>query len=481
MAKPKVIVAPQAGSQSDFINNHCDIVFYGGAAGSGKSHALLMDALQYITDPNFYAVYFRQNTTQLEGSLWPAAKRMYTQFGGVFREKEKTCTFPSGAKIKFGYMELEKHADFHQGIEYSGIYWDEFTHFSEYQFHYLRSRMRSQARNKSFMKCSMNPDRDHFVYEWVKPYLYAQDEVNEDGTQNFEKMKGCPNRELCGKVRYFLIKGNDMFSYWTMEELLNEYPDTKQADIRTYTFISGTIDDNPILDEIEPAYRSQLDNLPRVSRLRLRYGNWDVRPEGSGYFQRSWVEIVPQAPRSATRVRSWDLASTLPSEIYPNPDWTAGVRMSKDREGIYYVEDVIRFRDRPDGVMTKMKEAGVEDGADVLITVPQDPGAAGKSTALQQIRALAEQGNTAKAKTTHANKVTRFSPFSAMAEAGMVKVVEGSWNNAYFSELEAFTGDGKTKDDQVDATSDAFITLAEKKHVPSFQMPHFGQVNPFSR
>lgn len=155
--------------------------------------------------------------------------------------------------------------------------------------------------------------------------------------------------------------------------------------------------------------------------------------------------------------------------------------MSKDRDGIYYIEDVIRFRDRPDGVISKMKEAGINDGADVLITVPQDPGAAGKSTALQQIRALAEQGNTAKAKPTHANKVTRFSPFSAMAEAGMVKVVEGSWNNVYFSELEAFTGDGKTKDDQVDATSDAFITLAEKKHVPSFQMPHFGQANPFRR
>lgn len=175
--------------------------------------------------------------------------------------------------------------------------------------------------------------------------------------------------------------------------------------------------------------------------------NWDVRPEGSGYFQRDWVEIVPQAPRSATRVRSWDLASTLPSEVYANPDWTVGVRMSKDKEGIYYIEDVIRFRDRPDGVISRMKEAGLHDGVDVLITVPQDPGAAGKSTALQQIRALAEQGNTAKIKATHANKVTRFSPFSAMAEAGMVKVVEGSWNNAYFSELEAFTGEGKAKDD----------------------------------
>lgn len=67
MAKQKVTVAPQAGSQADFLNCHDDIVFYGGSAGSGKSHALLMDALQYKDDPDFYGVYFRQNTTQLEG------------------------------------------------------------------------------------------------------------------------------------------------------------------------------------------------------------------------------------------------------------------------------------------------------------------------------------------------------------------------------------------------------------------------------
>jgi predicted phage terminase large subunit-like protein len=475
------IVAPQEGSQADFLINRCDIVLFGGAAGSGKSHALLMDALQYIEDPDFLAVFFRSTNNQLDLSLWPEAKRMYAQFDCTFREKDKTAIFPSGAKIKFAYMELDKHADGHQGVQYSAIYWDEFTHFNSYQFHYLRSRMRSRAANKSFMKCSMNPDRDHFVYDWVKPYLYEQDEVNEDGTQDFEKMKGCPDRSKCGIPRYFVMKGNDMFSFSSKEELLEAYPNTRDAGIMTYSFIAGTIDDNAILDEIEPAYREQLDNLPRVNRLRLRYGNWDVRPEGSGYFQREWCEIVPMAPANAVRVRSWDLAATLPSDVNPNPDWTAGVRMSKDKNGIYYVEDVKRFRDRPDGVNNQMKEAGQQDGSDVKITVPQDPGSAGKSTALQQVRMLAEQGNYAKIRTTHQNKVTRFAPFSAMAEAGLIKIVEGSWNNIYFSELEAFTGDGKTKDDQVDGSSDAFITLAETKFIGAFTMPHFGQVNPYAR
>ena len=331
------------------------------------------------------------------------------------------------------------------------------------------------------MKCSMNPDRDHFVYDWVKPYLYTEAQFHEDGTEDLERAKGCPDRAICGRTRYFVIINNYFHSAWTKEELWEQFPDIAKESVRTYTFIAGTIDDNPILDELEPSYRHNLDAQPRVKRLQLRYGNWAVRPEGSGYFKREWVEVVPQAPRNAVRCRAWDLAATLPSDKNPNPDWTAGVRMSKDKDGVYYVEDVERFRDRPDGVNNKMKECGLNDGADVSISVPQDPGSAGKSTALQQVRMLAEQGNSARAKPTHANKVTRFAPFSAMAEAGMVKVVEGDWNNTYFSELEAFTGDGKTKDDQVDATSDAFITLAEKKYVPSFSMPHFGKLNPFKR
>lgn len=179
----------------------------------------------------------------------------------------------------------------------------------------------------------------------------------------------------------------------------------------------------------------------------MRYGNWEARPEGSGYYQRSWLPVVTKAPAKAQRVRSWDLASSVPSDVNPNPDWTVGVLMSRTAEGRYTIEDVVRFRDRPDGVTKAILETAARDGTDVLVTIPQDPGAAGKAAALQVVRKLAEQGNTAKVRTTHTNKVTRYSPFSAMAESGMVDIVQGSWNNIYHSESEAFTGDGKTKDD----------------------------------
>lgn len=324
----------------------------------------------------------------------------------------------------------------------------------------------------------MNPDRDHFVFNWIEPYLYKEDQFDEDGNPLEEKRAGCPDRTLCGKLRYFVMIGNDLHSSWSKKELEQQFPKNKP---KTYTFIAGTIDDNPILDELEPDYREMLESLPRVNKQRLRYGNWFARPEGSGYFRREWCEIVPQAPRSAVRVRSWDLASTIPSDVNPDPDWTAGVLMSKDKNNIYYVEDVQRFRDRPQGVEARLLETAEWDGSDVSVTVPQDPGSAGKSQCVQLIRKLAEQGNHARAKPTHANKVTRFSPFSAAAEAGLVKIVQGSWNDKYFSELEAFVGDGKTKDDQCDGSSDAFITLAEKKVVPSFSPINLTMSNPFSQ
>lgn len=445
----KNFLAPQPTSQEVFLNVQADIVLYGGAAGSGKTHALLMDALSHIDDPDFYAVYFRQNTTQLEGGLWPAAKKLYGKFGGVPLENKKTITFPSGARIKFAYMELEKHSIGHQGVEYSAIYWDEFTHFSWEQVSYLMTRMRSASEGDSYMKCSMNPDKTHFVFDWVSPFLDKD---------------GYPDPLKCGKIRWYVIKDGVMCGSWERDDIIEQYP----LDIpQTYTFCSGTIDDNPILDFLEPKYRGRLENNTPVNVARLRYGNWLAMPEGSSYFDRNWCDIVDSVPPTVRRVRSWDIAGSLPSEVYPDPDWTSGTLMSRDtKTGRYYVEHSKRFRDRPAGVESEILSIAEVDGNRTTVTVPQDPGSAGKAYATDLVRKLAENGYRGRIKSTNKDKVTRFSPFSAAAEAGLVSVVRGDWNESYFTELESFTGDGRGKDDQVDSTSDAFITLAEEKNCP---------------
>ena len=228
--------APQPGSQVDFLNSEATITFYGGAAGSGKTHAILLDMLQHINDPLYFGVIFRENSTQLENGIWREAKSLFFPFKPRIREKNKEMVFKSGATFKFSHMALDKDAESFQGVQITGQYWDEFTHFSQYQFNYLRSRMRSPSQTPSYMKCSMNPDRDHFVFKWIEPYLRTVDVLDGNGNVIPEKAKGTPNRELCAKLRYFVINGNDIHTAWTREELKEAFP---ALEAESYTFIAG--------------------------------------------------------------------------------------------------------------------------------------------------------------------------------------------------------------------------------------------------
>ena len=472
---PSEKIAPQKGVQEEFIssNDKALITLFGGAAGSGKSHCILLDPLRFISDPDFFCVFFRKTNVNLEASLWPEAKKLYKKFETdkfklKINEQKKTIVWPSGARFKFDYMGSIKDAEInHQGAQYSAVYWDEFTHYEYPEFEYLLTRMRSAAKVESFCKATMNPDRDHFVYNWVEPFLLLEDVMDEEGNPIEEMRKGCPDRKLCGKTRYFFMDGEALVSDWSREKLVEQYPD-KEKMIQTYTFIAGTIDDNPIMDIANPAYRVSLMNKSRVNRQRLLYGNWHARPEGSGFFDRKWVTMVDKPPTRAVRVRSWDTAATKPSDVNPNPDWTAGVKMSKTPEGEYYVEHLERFRDRPARVKQTILDVALEDGKNVKVTVPKDPAAAGKALALDYIKLLTSNGITAFMMPTCKDKITRFGPFSAAAEAGLVYVVKGSWNDAFFQELEAFQGDGKGFDDSVDACSDAFAKLREIRELPAF-------------
>jgi predicted phage terminase large subunit-like protein len=181
------------------------------------------------------------------------------------------------------------------------------------------------------------------------------------------------------------------------------------------------------------------------------------------------------------RVRAWDLAASLPSESNPNPDWTAGVKMSRDKWGTYCIEDCDRFRQLTDKVLKTIVDDALEDGLDsTKVTIPRDPGAGGKTANQSFIRTLAENGVAAKSVVVsgHTNKISKFLPFCAYAESGGVTMVRGDWNEAYLAELEDFIGSRNQKDDQVDATSDAFNTLCKEVMLPTFGVPSLEQASP---
>ena len=120
-------IRPQPGAQEAFLASEADIAFYGGAAGGGKTWALLLEPLRHAGNPNFGAVVFRRNSVQVrnEGGLWDESAKLYPLVGATPQESTLQWRFPSGAKLKFAHLEHEKTKLDWQGSQIPLIGFDE--------------------------------------------------------------------------------------------------------------------------------------------------------------------------------------------------------------------------------------------------------------------------------------------------------------------------------------------------------------------
>ena len=173
-------------------------------------------------------------------------------------------------------------------------------------------------------------------------------------------------------------------------------------------------------------------------------------PRDGGMFKRSWFNVVRAIPMGTKFVRGWDFASTE-----GGGDWTAGVKIGRQKDGRFIIAHVARDQLSPAGVEKLLVNTASQDNYTTHVSIPQDPGQAGKSQIAYLTAALA--GYIVKSSTESGDKEVRASPFSAQAEVGNVDILEGEWNEAYLDELCVFPS-GKY-DDQVDATSRAFNEL----------------------
>jgi predicted phage terminase large subunit-like protein len=474
MSDEQLVFAPcYVKQQLILLDDTTDILLCGGGAGGGKSHTCLTKALKYINDPSARVMIVRRSypMLKLSGGLVDESKAIYSHFGGVLGIQALTWKFPNGATIQFAAIP-DNLGDW-QGLQSTNILVDEAAEFTQEEILFLMSRLRG-AKYKGHLNMTMtcNPDRSSFLYEWVK---YSLDELT-----------GIPKIGTEEMIRYFVNLGGKVHWASSPEELFEKHGAGMEMGVNflplSFRFIPLTVYDNPILLKNNPSYLANLLSQPRVNQLRFLHGSWTARAEGAGFFNRDWVEIVDYPPNNPmSRVRAWDLAASLPSEATPNPDWTAGVKMSRDKFGTYYIEDVSRFRKLTDSVLKEIIETAHGDGTnDTRVVIPKDPGSGGKTANSFFIRTLAENGIGARSVTVsgHSGKIQRFLPFCSLAESGNVKLVRGDWNDDYLTELEHFTGDRNRKDDQVDATSDAFNDLSKQLQMPTFSLPSLEQESP---
>lgn len=437
-------IRPQNGPQTEFLSNSADIILYGGAAGSGKTFAILLDCLWYHDVPGYTATIFRKNATQIRapGGLWAESHKLFPKFGGTARESILQWDFPSGAVIKFAHLDLEKDVYSWQGTALTGIYWDELTHFSRSQFFYMLSRNRSSCGIKPYVKMSCNPDSSSWVREFIDWWI--------DGNS------GMAIPERSGKIRYFIQLNDEIIWGESKAALHAKYPECLP---KSFTFISASIYDNKKLLDADPGYLANLHALPRVERERLLNGNWNIKPSAGLYFQKGYFEVVDAIPHTTSKIRYWDRAATKKTETN-DPDFTVGIKLEKDINNIIYITDMIRMQDSPLGVQTVIKNTAIKDGIQVRIGIEEDPGQAGVSEADHLTRLL--QGFNVRRNKVTKDKVIRASPVSAQSEAGNIKILRAKWNEEFFKELENFP-DGK-HDDIVDAFSGAFLMINQNSY-----------------
>lgn len=176
-------------------------------------------------------------------------------------------------------------------------------------------------------------------------------------------------------------------------------------------------------------------------------------PLDGGIFKPHKLEVVDAIPAGSIQwVRGWDFAATT------DGDWTAGAMLGRLPDGRFLIADMVRVREGPDERDATLKATAARDGRQTLVSIPQDPGQAGKTQVAYLLKQLA--GYRVQTSPETGDKVTRAEPFAAQVNVGNVLMLRASWNELLMDEMRMFPNGAH--DDQIDALSRAFAHLIGK-------------------
>ena len=281
-AAQEVIFEPNPGPQTSFLAATEQEVLYGGAAGGGKSYAMVADPVRYLGNPNARMLLVRRSTEELR-ELISVSKQLYPKAipGIKFMERDKTWVAPSGATLWMSYLDRDDDVMRYQGQAFNWIGFDELTQWpSPYAWNYMRSRLRSTRASglPLYMRATSNPGGPG--HQWVKRTFIDPQTPN----------KPFPATDENGNVVTW-PKGHSREG----ESLFKR------------KFIPATLFDNPYLSD-DGLYEANLLSLPEHQRRQLLEGDWDIN-EGAAFpeFNRQKHVIDPyDIPSNWTRFRACD-------------------------------------------------------------------------------------------------------------------------------------------------------------------------------
>lgn len=214
--------------------------FFGGAAGPGKTDALMMIPIVWgwFRHPHFKGLILRRTFQDLEKELISRTHEYYPLSGGRYNEQKRRWKWPSGAMIQFGHCENEKDKKNYDSAEYNYIAFDELTHFTESQYTYIAfTRARSSDPDlPSIVRSASNPGG--IGHSWVRKRFI----------------------ESCKEGRQVL---KETVTDITGREVVNKR-----------IFIPAYATDNPTLLENDPNYLARMEMLPEAERRAKVYGDW---------------------------------------------------------------------------------------------------------------------------------------------------------------------------------------------------------------
>lgn len=494
-------VVPQAGKQKQCMqmiqNKEVDFLLMGGARAGGKTEILSMIPLMFCNDPQYRGIFFRRSYEEIMGAngLWQKAENMYPLFKAGANKTSKTWKFPSGALQEYSHMYNTGDEQSHRGRGYSMVGFDEIDQFTPDMVRMLMTCLRSEADMDSFLVGTLNPNVDSWCLPLVEYYLLKD---------------GSPDQDKCGEIRWYVMHNNEMLFGPSEDWFKEHHPDKVYVHMpnqdepvyvrpKRFSYVFFNVFDNPLFLKVNPAYLSELQNLPDHERASQLWGNWYSREKGVSVFRSDWLKKTDFVPKDVHCVRAWDKAYS--DNISKYPDYTASVKMYKDSVGRYYIcgeyhedliddfkkgEDIIygRFRKLAGQRNEWMIEQANFDGDDCTIVIPSESGA-GKGEEQEMTKMFIEHGfkvRGAKVGNAKGAKMKRFTTFTSACQNGVVYILEDSFSNKatlrkFLNELENFDGERSTatkKDDWVDAVSDCFLTLCSQKVHRIYSMPSIG-------